>query len=67
MAIPQFDPSTEQVIKQWITQLVDPLIQHAILNGGQVEIRLFTNGGKVRKNPVVLLNAGPNAMESIDG
>lgn len=52
-----------EVTQAWIRQLVT--IQHLdvlIESGGQVEVRLFTNQGKVRKDPVIVLNAGPSTM-----
>lgn len=58
----EMDPTSTEIIAQWVRQLASPVIQEALRSGGQVEIRLFTHAGKVRKTPVVVLNAGPNAM-----
>lgn len=58
------DGTAERVITEWVRQLATPLIEEAIAEGGQVEVRLFANKGQVRKDPVIVLNAGPSSMVS---
>lgn len=50
---------TPEVIQQWVRQLLAPdLVDLIRSRTGQVEVRLFCNGSRVRKEPVILLNAG---------
>lgn len=54
---------TNEVILAWVSQLLSAEVV-SLVEGreGQIEIRLFANRGKVRKNPMILLNAGPQEM-----
>lgn len=64
MATAHRDPSDPQRIKErairdWVSQIMaTPIILDAVVAGGQVEVRLFANNGEVRKEPIILLNAG---------
>lgn len=48
-------------VKAWVRQLLDLDLPA----DGQVEVRLFTNNGKVRKKPMIVLNGGPSEMVDI--
>ena len=61
---PSSPPTTHAIIQAWVAQLLDPDIQNLVeASNGQIEIHLFANSGKVRKRPIVTLNAGPQPME----
>jgi len=50
--------------RAWIAQLLDDKMSAllGVVGDGQVEVRLFASKGRVRKDPIVLLNSGPSAM-----
>lgn len=50
------------VIQAWVRQILSPTFVRMleVVADGQIEIRLFANRGKVRKEPVIILNAGPS-------
>ncbi len=65
MATAEPDPAKE-IIRTWLHRLTtDAVIMGAIRSGGQVEVRLFCHRGEVRKDPVVVLNAGPSTSVGV--
>lgn len=50
-------------VQAWVRQLLD--MDPGVLKAGedgQIEVRLYANRGKVRKQPMVVLNGGPVEM-----
>lgn len=56
------------VQRAWVAQLLSgetaALLEAA--NGRQVEVRLYTNGGRVRKRPTVIIDGGPQELVRAD-
>lgn len=50
-------------VQAWVKQLLDA-DPGVLSHDGQIEIRLYANHGKVRKQPMIVLNGGP--VEMID-
>jgi len=52
------------VIDSWGEQLarIEKLVS---TYDGQVEVRLYANRGAVRKRPTIVLNGGPQPMETV--
>ena len=50
-----------EVIQAWIKQLLDPKFVSMMrsLDAEQLDIKLSSSKGKIRKNPVVIINGGP--------
>ena len=66
MALATESPTTHAIIQAWVAQLLDPDIQNLVeMSTGQIEVRLFANGSRVRKAPTVMLNAGPQPMTDV--
>lgn len=63
-SIRALDPTLDSpIIEAWIRQLLDPATARILAaTDGQVEIRLYANGVKVRKRPTIVLNGGPQEM-----
>lgn len=51
-------------VRAWVRQLLDLDLPESTFEG-QVEVRLYANKGKVRKNPTVVLNGGPSEMVDV--
>lgn len=52
------------IVQEWVRQLLDPEFVELVRarSGGQVEVRLYSNRGKIRRKPTVLLDAGPQEL-----
>ena len=52
------------VIQAWVRQLLDPAFVEMVvrMDAEQLDVRLSASRGKVRKNPTVILNGGPQTF-----
>lgn len=53
-----------EVVQGWVRQLLDPDFIRLIDEMGtrQIDVRLSASRGKIRENPMIVLNGGPQAM-----
>lgn len=60
-------PEVPPVVQGWIRQLLAPdlLALMRVHGSGQVDVRLSSAGGKVRQQPVVTLNGGPQPFAEV--
>lgn len=63
-AIPTPHDTTSPIIMSWVGQILDPFIQTLVEHhpDQQIEITLRASNGRVRANPTVTFNAGPQKM-----
>jgi hypothetical protein len=56
------------LVRAWISQLLSPEVMAVVaaFPDGQVDVKLSAAKGKVRARPTVVINGGPQAMESLD-
>jgi hypothetical protein len=60
-------PDVPPMVEAWIRQLLDPE-QLAVFKAaapGRIDVRLSASRGKVSRQPVITLNAGPQEMIEI--
>lgn len=52
------------VVQHWVRQLLDPDFVSMVREAGerQVEVRLMSSRGRVRRRPALLLDVGPQDM-----
>lgn len=57
-------PEIPPVIAAWCAQLLSPEVISLLHQypSAQVDVRLSASKGRVRRNPVVIFNAGPSDM-----
>ena len=53
-----------EVIQGWVKQLLDPTFIAMVnaLNVDQIDVKLSSSKGKIRGNPMVVLNGGPQQL-----
>lgn len=56
------------VQRAWVEQLLGADVAALLMaaDGRQVEVRLYTNGGRVRKRPTVIIDGGPQELVRAD-
>lgn len=64
-------PTTDvpEFVQHWVRALLDPEILDLVraAGGRQIELRLYANGGKVRRRPTVLVGVGQVDEVNTDG